>query len=70
MVHPSGTVPADRDPLYNPERFKGRRGSYDPDEEEGEGRGMVSEQQILQDQRGVMDGQLLLHPVSLFLTFR
>ena len=57
VVHPSGTIPAERDPLFNPESYKGRRGSYDPDEAEDEGREMLSEQQILQDQRGVMDGQ-------------
>jgi hypothetical protein len=57
VVHPSGTIPADQDPLFNPGSFKGRRGSYDPDEAEDEGRGMLNEQQILEDQRGVMDGQ-------------
>jgi hypothetical protein len=57
VVHPSGTIPADQDPLFNPGSFKDRRGSYDPDEAEDEGRGMLNEQQILEGQRGVMDGQ-------------
>jgi len=56
VVHSSGTVPAERDPLFNPER-SGRRESYDPEEAEMEGRPMLNDQQILENQRGVMEGE-------------
>jgi hypothetical protein len=52
VVHPSGTVPAEQDPLFNPDR----RGSYDPDEAEEE-REMISDQQLLESQNGLMQGE-------------
>jgi hypothetical protein len=56
VVHSSGNVPAEQDPLFNPGRT-GRRGSYDPDETELEDHRNLSDQQVLEEQRGVMEGQ-------------